>query len=472
MQSIGVQNWRIEFMGTEEEYVKENSELLKTFIENTFFSEMRSANRNGGSGNYSSIEVDFDYACDLSCSYCYYNKYGSDLFRKNSRKKEEVLNNLRKILKMIKKQNLYCSIEIFSGEFFKLPYWREALDILYNGLKEIEDESKRPSSISIPTNLQIVNDTQAKKEILNYCKIFENDLKCTLSFSGSFDGPIMDNDNRPKKTGEKYDKYFYDKVTEFSQIIKAGYHPMVYSRNSEYIFENILWFLNTRDITGFYLLEVRNPEWSEKDVLNLYYNLRLTINEIFVRNGYSLERMYKYMDTNRGFNMLHSVFHSVGRGLGCAMQSTLNIQLNDLTLIPCHRLSYTGQETGKFIIDEEGNYDVEAVNPELYIAEQCLDYRNISSCTNCIIRELCSGPCLGANYETTGEPLAIIPSVCRMEFFKLAGIIHGLDEVGYLDYYMDKINIRQENSSLVRLEEIEYIRNTNIEEMVRSKQNG
>jgi radical SAM protein with 4Fe4S-binding SPASM domain len=66
--------------------------------------------------------------------------------------------------------------------------------------------------------------------------------------------------------------------------------------------------------------------------------------------------------------------------------------------------------------------DIKGHNPELYFGTNGFNTQNMPMCESCLLNDLCSHPCLGSNYETTGDIFIPHPNVCRMEFFKTKGI--------------------------------------------------
>lgn len=455
------------------EYLEEGKEFFKSFLETTFFKSYKENTRSKDVAsstegkdlsflsNYKSLELDFSYKCDLNCSYCYYAQHGKDLFRGKSPDKDTILANLEKIMKMLKKNNFTPEIEIFTGDFLNLPYWREALDILYSGLGAIEEDN-RPNIILIPLNYTILIGNNLEKEVHQYIDKFRK-IRVAIGFSASFDGPFMDFINRPSKIKDTiYTSDFYKRVLKFNQETKTGSHPMIFSKNSEYILDNLMWFSEVENNLSTYLLEIRNPEWKIEELRNLYYSTRAYV--LFQSKKYNFN--HKILEETRNDNITTSIFGSIGRGMGCSIQSSIQLQLHDLSITPCHRLSYEGQIPGKFIIDDDGNFDLEVYNPELYIAIQATQASNLPLCNNCPINKLCSGPCLGSNFESTGEIFAPHPNVCLLEYVKTAGLIHGLDEIGYIDYH---IKNQKNRFNLQKISQINYIRDLDINKILGDK---
>ena len=108
------------------------------------------------------LELSFSAACDKSCYYCYLKDFGDKLYP--CAPTEQILNNLRDLLDYLT-QKRYCfnQLDIFTGEFFALPYWRDVLDII------LESKFRRYYGIVIPTNFSFVEKGLAD-EIYEYKK--------------------------------------------------------------------------------------------------------------------------------------------------------------------------------------------------------------------------------------------------------------------------------------------------------------
>lgn len=465
----------------EEKYIEENDELFKTFLNTTFFKSWYNYTRDSKKSlqnhkiphNYSSLELDIDHHCNLNCGYCYLKKYGKSLYRENKIDKNKILENLEKIMIFLKENKMTPeTIDIFTGEFFNLSYWQEIFDIIYSYLKEIELNNRTPK-IAIPTNFVAMIDKGIEKEVIYYVKKFK-DIEVDLIFSASFDGPFLDDINRPKKQGT-YSKSFYKKTTDFLEKTSSGTHPMLYSKSNEYTLDNIMWFLDSSKTIKPYLLEVRNTEWNIQELKIFYYSMRSYILYISKKYNFDIEEDVKKdknstrldyiwkeaMKENNNDNIMFSMFNTIGRGIGCSIQSDIQLQLIDLSILPCHRLSYEGLIAAKLDLKEDGSWDLKTENPELYLAIQSTNIKQMSQCTNCPINTLCSGTCIASNYESTGEIFTPAPNVCLLEFIKVSAIIDELDELGMVDYMIEKISLKY--NDVKKYSQINYIRNTNIE---------
>lgn len=436
-------------------YSIENASLFKKFLEVTFFKAWKSAKRiecEDGAGakyyscnvtseveNYPSLEMALDYRCDLRCKYCYYKRHGKDLFSGEEVRPENILSNTKKLMDFIYENQMTPQLGIFSGEAFILPHIWDVFDIIYDTLKKY-DEVKRPNAIVIPTNCSFLVDgnEKIKERVLEYIKKFA-EIKVLMPLSASIDGPLLDVENRaPASRKERYNENFYNNVKFFHDNFNMGVHPMVYSNRIENWIDNFLWFYDK--FKNIYLLEVRNTEWTEEQCWNLYYFLKFLIHFLYKECGRDKERLINFLKKQHSFNILNSPFVTTGRGLGCSIQSSLELNMNNLAVMTCHRTSYKELLAGYLKIEDAKNFDFEPANVELYIAMQSTQSKQIAPCNVCPISKLCNGTCLGANYEATGDLFTADPAVCRMEHLKVAGIINALKEVNLLDYFMGSIS--------------------------------
>lgn len=153
---------------------------------------------------------------------------------------------------------------------------------------------------------------------------------------------------------------------------------------------------------------------------------------------------------------------NVGHFLGCSLSSfNLILNLQDLSLVPCHRLAYPELSGGHFEIqdDELKLYANEQINTYL-----SLIYYNSTvspACISCEYNAICMKGCLGAQYEKFGDVNIAIPSVCNLFKIKYDTIIEFLNTIGLFNYifknhpnYPDIVDLR---NLLVNLGYKEYL---------------
>jgi len=241
------------------------------------------------------------------------------------------------------------------------------------------------------------------------------------------------------------DDEYYDKVFAFSKKWGSGFHPMIYSNRIEYWKENFLWFQQKYEEFGLnwknlYLLEIRNVEWSNKQIKEFTEFLKFVYRWAFDKCEKDFKTFKKFIFDDKGFNLLHSSLTSVGRGIGCSIQSTLAVRTGDLAIVPCHRTSYSHLLLGRFRVKDGEITGVEALNPELWIAIASFTTRMQPYCETCMLSPLCVGGCLGAQLEVTGDMFTPIPTVCKMIHAKIKAQIEVLKELGVYERLVREIN--------------------------------
>jgi radical SAM protein with 4Fe4S-binding SPASM domain len=409
---------------------KENDQLVRNFLNRTFFEAWKPENKDKREyGNYKALELQVNGFCDLKCSYCYYSKFQDQLYPSNIAGKSNILKNLDIMLAWLKKNQLEPEIELFSGELF-------FQEVGFNVLERVVEwqlENNIENNILIPTNFSFIFD----EEKIERLEALIEKSKRTVVLSCSVDGKYSDA-NRPFIDGRVRDDTYYNRMFEFCKKWGFGFHPMIYSDNVEHWQKNWLWWQEKMEeyeipMGSIYLLEVRNKEWNRDQIKEFYKFTRFLVNWTWnkVKDFVSPEKFPLYVFEQKTFNMFN-MFSTMSRGVGCSVQSALQLRLGDLTTSVCHRAAYKAHNLWKFVTENDEIVDIEAINYNLYIAVAAMDTKNSPFCNYCSIRELCSGQCLGAMHETNGDPFMPIPTVCALEHAKTAGM---LDELKALDLH-------------------------------------
>lgn len=420
----------------------EHNELVKSILNRTFFAAWKNQKYKEDLykyGNYDNLEIQLSAVCDLHCDYCYYAKYSKDLYPAPISKPENVLKNLDMLLEWLGENNYYPKFDVFSGEPFATDMGFEVV----NKLIDWHIKEDISGEIVIPTNFSFIF-SEKKIEKIEELISKGKDNNVRVYLSASVDGKYCDV-NRPFHNSEivRTDEY-YDKVFEFAKKYQIAFHPMVYSNNIEKWKDNFLWFqenFKKNDIpwTSLYLLEVRNVEWSKTQIQEFYRFVRFIMNWVcnMCKNiGVPINKLPEFIFKNKVFNLI-SVFGSMGRGIGCSIQSAMQLRLGDLTTTLCHRNAYDGLHLFKFVSDDNKIIDIEALNYNMMVAMYSAVSRNLPWCETCTIKDFCSGQCLGAMYEVNGDPFIPIPTVCALEHARVAAILDEIDSLGLLQYFYD-----------------------------------
>jgi len=420
-------------------FYEEQNKLLKSVLRHTFIDGFKN-----NIINFNTIEYFISPKCNLQCKYCYLCRYGKQLYPEEIRDSEKIVKHSKILTDWLKSLNFRGSLEIFSGEPTQLPYFWDILDYILERLPNVH--------VTIPTNMTfLLNDELTKK--------MEERLKTRrVHLSASIDGKYLQNLNRPFKSNQVYSDEFFEKAFAFAKKWNLGFHPMIYSNGIELWQKNFLWFMDMYEKyelpkDSLYLLEVRNEEWNEKQIYELYkfmrFLVRYTYNEIANKD----KKVFRdFLFKKRGFNILSSPFTTLGRGIGCSIQSTLTVRLGDLAIVPCHRLSYNSLVAGYFVVKDGKIVDIRAENPEVFITILTTNTKDFPVCESCMLKHLCSGGCLGSQFEASGNMFAPIPTVCMAEHWKILGILLEMRELGILEDIMFDLPSNKQASIRLLLE--------------------
>lgn len=385
----------------------ENDILLKSVLQGTFFNAWKNDKQDLANVNFKGIELYLTTRCNLRCAYCYLQRHGKDLYPDTDSK--TILNNLSMLLDWLLENDYKPKIDIFSGELFSQKLGFDALELIYEKLQG----SDGIKSICIPTNFTFLCSEKLTKKVEMLIWKFAS-IGIRLYLSASVDGKFCE-DNRPANGKLLRDDEYYDRLFEFCKKYSYGFHPMIYSGHIENWIENFNWFIDMFEKHGYknyplYLLEVRNEEWAESQM---------------VKFGEFIQYLTRWcLDRKRdihkeGFNILSSMVSKIGRGIGCGLQSSLYVRMGDLMIVPCHRTSYEGLEFGQFITNGQRIVDIKAHNVENCITTLSFEADTIPMCESCAIKAQCSHGCLGCQYETVGDMFIPNPNVCLLENYKV-----------------------------------------------------
>ena len=390
------------------------------------------------------LELSFTAECDKACYYCYLKQFGDKLYpRVND---DIIVENLQLFLKHASYKNyIFNRIDLFTGEFFNLPYWRTVLDIL------LESDFKNYTSITIPTNFSFV-DKGLTDEVCLYKKKFK-DIGKSLLLSCSIDG-TDDFETRPNK-----DKTHSNipKIVEAIDMLQAGMHPMIspifcknYKKNIDFWIEVAKRF----DRMPMFL-EVRNDFWDSVALDNLeqsmLYLADKMFNEVLNKDINLFTKSFFSLDNyTRKYNCFLLRFPTQLQRISCAFQSTISVRVPDLMLIPCHRLGYPELNYAQFI-KEDDHLKLESKNLDFQISATTMNPSSfLPRCANCDIRMFCIKGCLGAQYEVTKDPFMPIDSVCNFEKRKYS-VLHKIANMyGLYDCLFNDPTISPEQEANVR----------------------
>lgn len=444
-------------------FEEQNKELFMAFLDRTWFEAWRRRSKGFKSAgetefylNYSRLEFVLNSDCDLACKYCYLNKHGDEYTLPKRVDPKIVEKNAYLILDWCEENHFYPELEMFGGEILSQDVSYKILDRI---ISMAENGRKITTTTTIPTNMNFLfSDTKTKqvKELIDRAA----KVGIRLALSASVDGKFMEQ-NRPPRSKEKVrGDDFYDKLFKFAVDVKVGFHPMIYLEGIDKWKDNFLWFQNKfkeYDIPwqNIYLLEVRNKEWTSEQCNHLRDFIDFLVKWIFEMCGRSVQKFLNFTThgAGSGFNILKSPFTTIGRGLGCSSQSSFALRLGDLTINPCHRLQYKSFDAMTFLVEDNKIVDTQVKNFAMMMMVNSCTFRTFPACEICLIKTMCSGGCLGSQFETTGDVFSPIPTVCRMEHAKITATLKAFNDIGALEICLNALDTEKRNSINIMLEE-------------------
>lgn len=451
-------------------YNEERNKVMNTVIQNLFYEK----------GKTNTLELIISSGCNQKCEYCYLVKHAHKMYTSESNDKNNILHNLPILLDYLREiQYEFNAYDIFSGEFFSLPYWEDILEIIYN------DSLKYPipKNISIPTNMTFILDENKTKKVsdwLNKCK----QSGINIHLSASVDGPIeLENIERPLLNNTVKDEAFFDKLFTFMAKYHVGAHPMItkefvknYKYNYDFWLNNLAKYNVTSELNNnLYLipmfLMVRDEEQWDKESLNsykefLWYAAKRDL-EVLHKNDVQDFAMHmadnfcnnmKHLGTYNSMQPYMLAIPSEKNKIPCSIQSGLKIRVGDLKIVPCHRLTYKNLIFGEFILNEDKTKITHIQGDKVELMHKIFTFnplRSMMKCSDCKIRAFCAKGCLGSQLERTSELFACEENVCDM-YFTVYKTIHEIAEhYGIYDIVAKNIEVPPERRKFIA-----YVRET------------
>ena len=429
----------------------ENQSLLKNFLNRKFI-------KNGLNKDVPvDIELFITADCNLGCTYCYLQNQKEGLYPKEMRNMNTILKNTKIFFDWFDENEINAILHIFSGEFFNLgKYTFEILDIIYDYVNN-ENRKGKVSGISIPTNMSFILDNKLTEEIEKYILKFKN-INVNIGLSASVDGLHLEKSTRPMnvKTDNR-DEIYYDKLFKFCAKYGIGLHPMIASFGIENWIENYNWmrdmskrYLNDRPIM---MLEVRDDDWTDGTINEFLKFIDHLIHDEFVNSYDSNKKAFAkrvFLKPIVSYDNLSLVYRGgESDKISCRMQSSLYIRMGDLSIVPCHRLSYDLFNYGKFEVNNDKIVNIVPGNISLMTAIYSMKGSNLPLCESCNIKRFCPKGCLGSQYEISKEPFLPNESVCNMYKKKIEFQFRKYHELGIIAEAMN-INMIPELKSEIK----------------------
>lgn len=437
---------------------------IEQFLEKYFYTYFRDGNQKNEENPTRILELILTPQCNLKCSYCYLWKNEKQLFTGCTYDKEKILSNLRLILQWLE-QNHFCpEIDLFSGELFAQTIGYEVLEEILNHQRNIP-EQYRIASLVIPTNMTFLCSDELTDKVNALREQFES-LNIGFYLSASIDGKYIETNRSYScdldiQINVNRDDAYYDKLFDYCAKYNILFHPMIYSKNISKWKQNFLWFKENMEKHGMsvwslYLLEVRNEEWTQTEILEFQEFLGFLYDQFWEKCEKDpktfLEQLYK---NHCNLNILGTVNWHSSFGISCSLQGSLCIRLEDLAVPPCHRTAYPQFMYGHFIPDTDKVLTFEVEHPELMVTTLGISTKSLPYCAECPINGLCLGPCIGSQYESNKNLFVPIPTVCALETAKIITAIKKMEEFGALNSFLNSLSQQD-------VEQVQYLRRNSL----------
>lgn len=436
----------------------ENDQLLEALIEQRFLSNWKRhyqniyVNGNGDTDNTSHeawqnsmLELFITADCNQHCEYCYLVKHKQELYP-HGHDEEQILKNLNIIINHCIDNHYYITdIQCFTGEILHRKFGLQVLDTLIDGIKN----GWCIRQITWSSNMSFLFDENQTNEIQKRLNIFES-YGISFNLSASVDGKYCE-DGRPLFNGKIRDDEYYEKLFTFQKVNHNGFHPMVSALNVKNWIKNFDWWVSMcqkYDLGIFerctMALEVRDPNWTDEAIddynklmdhmIDVYYDafdhdislLAQSILNLGVDHPAQLD-----IEGYTPWELIESV-----EAPGCTSVLSLTVRLQDLMIIPCHRLGYDRLAYGKLKVENDKIVGIKAINP--YVAIKIL-YANqklcVHRCDTCRFKDVCIRQCMGCCYENENDPFIPMLNVCNFFEKKYTHLIKSFERRGILDYY-------------------------------------
>lgn len=425
---------------------------------------------------YPAIELIIRPECNQKCQYCYLQQHGKEIYpvRINS---EQIINNLSMLINyFIEQEYIFGSIDLFAGDLFFDDLFFDLIPVFktyYNFLKEkyftILEENQ--FFIMIPCNMSFCENDEKITKVKTICDFFRREFHVQIKFSYSTDG-IYATEIREQK--QELNETFFDKVFQLCEEENWGVHPMISYEGIDKMIDNYEWFKAkhqqfTLKGTMPYFLEVRNDGWTDETIKkyqkfliyvlddifhnNCQSNLDIFFNNVFspyeIINGQYRNRA----ELNTNFSILH-LRKNVGHFSGCSLSNQeLIINLQNLSIVPCHRLAYPELIGGYFVVENQKITSITAAETINSYLSTIYCNRDVSpKCISCKYNPICMKGCLGAQYESSSDINIPCSSVCNLLQMKYNTIINYYHSIGLFHHiFQNYLNYPDKNDLLLVL---------------------
>ena len=331
------------------DFQKQNDELLEFILFNKFISEF-----NKNSKSNTTLELYITTECNQKCEYCYLVENGDKLYPKEIRGHDLIKKNLRIVLDFLLNNDLYIhELDIFSGEILGTELGNFVLDTILQYI----NKGLNIEQIIIPSNCSFIMNENKLNTMQSFFDKFKN-TNTRLHISASIDGGVIEADTRSfndTSLNNKKDEQFYNRFFQFVKKNNLGIHPMISAFSIEKWKDNLDWWENNlksigRDIRDLMTLEVRNNDWTFDKIISLLDFLNYCCDKYMVEYGITeyIDEVFLYKSKKKQSYKIEKLSVQNKKTPTCAISKSLTVRLGDLSIVPCHRLSYDKLIYGKF----------------------------------------------------------------------------------------------------------------------------
>ena len=207
---------------------------------------------------------------------------------------------------------------------------------------------------------------------------------------------------------------FWDKGFSFIKEFNFGIHPMFSYENVDTAIENYDWMkeqiqkYELINVNQPVYLTVRNSGWNDNSIQKYLEFLAYVIEDRLKQCNNNIEEFAYHLFVGDGEKNSLKRFHEFdpisldiahGRNydqLTCSIQNTLHINISNMQIVPCHRLTYPMFAGGQIEIENDKISDITPKNISTFLSILFTKNSSLPLCYECEYTKFCSKGCLGA----------------------------------------------------------------------------
>ena len=355
---------------------------------------------------YKNLELIIRPSCKENCDYCYLTKYGKELFPREEKNTKNILSHISQILnyifniQQIQIQNIY----LYSGNLFENDLYSSILSLIYTNFKR---QGLNVISYVAPS---FINESQFIKTFQFY--------KLKYKRVG------MDINLIIEANGRKIDKnksYNYNDIINFAERYNCQFYSLITPDNIYKWRKNYDWWMRHTDKLPI-IKELRDDNWSQESIDYYLKFLDYIFDKQFEKYNNNIKSMtYHYLA--EAPELLALPLKKI-----CHLSDTLTFNITNNTLVLCPRLAYPQFQTA--ILQDN---KLISRNATIYTTLNTINKTSLPKCNTCIVKDFCSGNCLGAQFEAHGDLFTSNDTVCSLLQQKIIFLLTKLSKTGILN---------------------------------------